>query len=358
MTIDNQFWSGKRVLLTGHTGFKGSWLSLWLQSLGCDLCGFALDPPTDPSMFNLLGLDAGMQSIIGDIRDESFVHRVVKDIRPEIVIHMAAQPLVRDSYSDPAGTFTANVVGTLNVLEALRLAGTTKVFLNVTTDKCYENREWLWGYKEGDHLGGHDPYSSSKACSELITSCYRRSFFTRDSDMAVATARAGNVIGGGDWSKDRLIPDVLKAFRSVQKVVIRNPEATRPWQHVLEPLSGYLSLAQRLFEGDLQARDAWNFGPVDEDIRPVSYLVSRLAQSWPGGGQWEVDSSYKVHEANLLKLDISKARALLGWSPTWNLETTLESIVAWERCYQQSGDLAKETMRQIDKFMYARNEGV
>ena len=351
MNVDAQFWRDKRVLLTGHTGFKGSWLSLWLQSFGCHLYGFSLNPSTRPNMFDMLGLSSGMESIIGDIRDFSSVCAVVEETKPEIVIHMAAQPLVRESYADPLGTFSTNVMGTINLLEALRKFGATKAFLNVTTDKCYENREWLWGYKEDDHLGGHDPYSSSKACSELVTSSYRRSFFSDSGDMAVATARAGNVIGGGDWSQDRLIPDALKAFRSDQPLIVRNPEATRPWQHVLEPLSGYLCLAQRLFEGDLRARDAWNFGPFDEDIKPVSYLVSRISQSWPGVRQWEIDSSEQVHEANLLKLDISKARAILGWTPTWDLDGTLDSIVSWEKCLERGGDLRGETMRQIENFM-------
>ena len=351
MSIEAQFWRDKRVLLTGHTGFKGSWLSLWLQSLGCDLYGFSLSPSTRPNMFDMLGLDVGMESRIGDIRDFSSVRAVVEEAKPEIVIHMAAQPLVRESYADPSGTFSTNVTGTINLLEALRLFGATKAFLNVTTDKCYENREWIWGYKEHDHLGGHDPYSSSKACSELVTSSYRRSFFSSSDDMAVGTARAGNVIGGGDWSRDRLIPDALKAFRSDQTLVIRNPDATRPWQHVLEPLSGYLCLTQRLFEGELWARDAWNFGPFDEDIKPVSYLVSRISQSWPGVRQWGIDSSEHVHEANLLKLDISKARAILGWSPTWDLDVTLDSILSWEKCLERGGDLRVETMRQIEQFM-------
>ena len=351
MIISDQFWSGKRVLVTGHTGFKGSWLSSWLHSLGCDLSGFSLRPRTHPNMFDLLSLDTAMNSITGDIRDLPHLRRVIDDLQPEIVIHMAAQPLVRDSYADPSETFTTNVVGTMNILEALRLSGKTKVFLNVTTDKCYENREWIWGYKEDDPLGGHDPYSSSKACSELITSSYRRSFFTEPNDMAVATARAGNVIGGGDWSKDRLIPDVLKAFKLAQKVVIRNPAATRPWQHVLEPLSGYLLLAQRLFEGELNMRSAWNFGPSDDDIKPVSFIVSRLADRWPGGGQWEIDESQNLHEAELLKLDISKARTLLGWDPTWGLDITLDSILSWHKCYEQGDDLHLETMRQISNFM-------
>lgn len=353
MSLDKEFWRGKRVLLTGHTGFKGSWLSIWLQSLGCELHGVALRPATEVNMFDLLAVGAGMNSIIADIQDASTIRRVVEDVQPEIVFHMAAQPLVRASYSDPVHTFRTNVLGTVNVLEALRLAADTRVFVNVTTDKCYENREWVWGYKEGDHLGGHDPYSSSKACSELVTASYRRSFFSSENAMAVATARAGNVIGGGDWSKDRLIPDILEAFRQNEVVTIRNPAATRPWQHVLEPLSGYLILAQKLFEGDQVARDAWNFGPSDEGIKPVSYLVESLANGWPGGGEWKIDDSEQPHEANLLKLDISKVKALLGWCPTWTLDRTIESILAWNACYQRGGNLRDETMRQIEVFTSA-----
>lgn len=350
LMVDQSFWRGKRVLLTGHTGFKGSWLSIWLQHMGCELHGFSLEPPTNPSMFGLLSVGDRMNSKIGDIRDLSAVERFVDEVEPEIVIHMAAQPLVRDSYSSPAYTFATNVTGTVNILEALRKSDSVRVFVNVTTDKCYENREWLWGYREDDHLGGHDPYSASKACSEIVTSAYRRSFFSGAEALAVASARAGNVIGGGDWSKDRLIPDTLAAFRKSETVVIRNPGATRPWQHVLEPLSGYLCLAQQLFEGSKLARDAWNFGPSDEGIKPVEYLVDYLADNWSGERHWEADSTAQPHEANSLKLDITKATSLLGWSPKWNLDQTLESILAWEHCYQAGTDLLEETFRQIKEY--------
>ena len=318
--------------------------------MGCELHGFSLPPSTAPSMFGLLSVADEMNSKTGDIRDAAAVEKFVAEVEPEIVIHMAAQPLVRDSYCSPAYTFATNVTGTVNILEALRKLKSVRAFVNVTTDKCYENREWLWGYREGDHLGGHDPYSASKACSEIVTSAYRRSFFSEDESLAVATARAGNVIGGGDWSKDRLIPDTLEAFRKSETVIIRNPNATRPWQHVLEPLSGYLCLAQKLFEGSKLARDAWNFGPNEDGIRTVKYLVNYLADNWLGERHWKVDSTAQPHEANLLKLDITKATSLLGWTPKWGLDQTLESILAWERCYQEGMDLREETFRQITEY--------
>jgi CDP-glucose 4,6-dehydratase len=278
-TVSPDFWRGKRVLITGHTGFKGGWLSLWLQSLGAELQGLALAPPTTPSLFVKAMVGAGMASAIGDIRDYETVHACMAAFKPEIVIHMAAQPLVRLSYTEPVATYATNVMGTVHVLEAARHAGSVRAVVNVTTDKCYENREWVWGYREDEPMGGYDPYSNSKGCSELITSAYRRSFF-QHSGIALGSARAGNVIGGGDWAADRLVPDILRAFERGEPVVIRNPTATRPWQHVLEPLSGYLALAEQLFQHGQAFAEAWNFGPRDEDARPVGWIVKKMADLW------------------------------------------------------------------------------
>ncbi|RYY17500.1 MAG: CDP-glucose 4,6-dehydratase [Alphaproteobacteria bacterium] len=312
--VNPTFWSGKRVFLTGHTGFKGSWLSLWLQAMGADLTGFALAPPTDPSLFQAADVAQGMTSIIGDIRDAGALAHALVTASPEIVIHMAAQPLVRASYDDPVGTYATNVMGTVHVLEAVRRAPGVRACVVVTTDKCYENREWVWGYREDEAMGGYDPYSNSKGCAELVTSAYRRSFFG-ESGTATASARAGNVIGGGDWAVDRLIPDILRAVVAGEPVVIRNPHSIRPWQHVLEPLSGYLVLAQSLWTDPTGAAEGWNFGPRDEDARPVQWIVEQLCELWGDGASWVRDERLQPHEANYLKLDISKARARLGWEP-------------------------------------------
>lgn len=348
MTPD--FWKGKRVLLTGHTGFKGSWLSLWLQSMGAELQGLALEPPTAPSLFVEARVAEGMVSQIGDIRDYDTVHRAVAIFKPEIVIHMAAQPLVRYSYKNPIETYATNVMGTVHVLEAIRQTGTAKVVVNVTTDKCYENKEWVWGYREDEPMGGFDPYSSSKGCSELVTSAYRRSYF-KETGIALASARAGNVIGGGDWAEDRLVPDILKSFERNQPVVIRNPNSTRPWQHVLEPLSGYLTIAERLWSEPDQYDEGWNFGPRDEDARPVDWIVKALADKWGGGATWQVDSGEHPHEANYLKLDISKARHSLGWMPRWSLDTALEQIVEWHQAWLAGANVKVKSLKQISKFI-------
>lgn len=357
--LDPQFWNGKRVFLTGHTGFKGSWLSLWLLRMQSQVTGYALEPPTNPSLFERAGVSAGMTSHIGDIGSLEQLTQAVKQARPEILFHMAAQPLVRKSYSDPIETYQTNVMGTLNVLEAVRAAGGVKAVVIVTTDKCYENREWHWGYRESDHLGGYDPYSSSKACAEILTAAYRQSYFHpsrwAEHRTAVASARAGNVIGGGDWALDRLIPDSIAAFLKKEDVVIRNPHATRPWQHVLEPLSGYLCLAERLYTDASFAR-AWNFGPHDNDVVPVADVVQSLFAKLgrPGGVRVE-KSPDQPHEAAILKLDCSLARAELGWTPAWNLDQTLERIAAWVKVDERGGDVRGITLEQIDEYARLRS---
>lgn len=343
------FWHGKRVLLTGHTGFKGSWLSLWLQSLGAELTGFALSPPTQPSLYEIANVCQKMRSVIGDIRDLTKLKGALLVARPEIVIHMAAQALVRESYLDPVETYSTNVMGTVNLLEAVRQTPGVRAVVVVTTDKCYENKEWAWGYRESEPMGGHDPYSSSKGCAELVTSAYRSSFM-KDKGIAVATARAGNVIGGGDWAKDRLIPDVLAAFEAGKQVQIRNPHATRPWQHVLEPLRGYLSLAEDLYADGLAFAEAWNFGPYGDDAKSVEWIVKQLAQRWGQGASWQVDNGEHPHEAYYLKLDISKASQRLHWQPALRLEEALGLIVDWARARQACADMQTFTLEQIATY--------
>ena len=343
------FWNGKRVLLTGHTGFKGSWLSLWLQSVGAHVIGYALAPPTDPSLFEVAEVGKGMTSIVGDIRDLAKLQAVFTQYRPEIVIHMAAQALVRYSYQNPIETYSTNVMGTVNVLEAVRNSSGVKTVVNVTTDKCYENKEWVWGYREDEPMGGHDPYSSSKGCSELVTSAYRNSFFQQQR-IALASARAGNVIGGGDWAADRLIPDILRAFEKNQPVVIRNPHATRPWQHVLEPLSGYLTLAERLCADGQACAEGWNLGPDDGDARPVQWIVDHLASSWGNRATWQLDGDDQPHEANYLKLDISKAKTRLDWRPRWALQVALQACVDWHQQWLAGANMRAVTLGQINQY--------
>jgi CDP-glucose 4,6-dehydratase len=352
MSVDPNFWRGKRVFLTGHTGFKGSWLSLWLQSMGAELQGFALAPPSAPSLFAEARVGAGMASTLADIRDLDAVLSALSNFEADIVIHMAAQPLVRLSYTEPVQTYATNVMGTVHLLEAVRQTPSVRAVVNVTTDKCYENKEWAWGYREDEPMGGRDPYSSSKGCSELVTSSYRRSFF-QQGGPALASARAGNVIGGGDWAADRLVPDILRAFENHEPVVIRNPHATRPWQHVLEPLSGYLSLAERLYSDGQAFAEAWNFGPRDQDARPVQWIVENLAQGWGQGARWEIDSGEHPHEAHYLKLDISKAKARLGWQPIWGLSTALQKISHWHKAYLGGEDMRAFTLREIESFVRA-----
>ena len=344
------FWQGKRVLLTGHTGFKGSWLALWLQSMGTQVTGYALAPPTNPSLFEIAEVAQGMTSVIGDIRDLAKLQAVFSEHRPEIVIHMAAQPLVRYSYQNPVETYSTNVMGTVHLLEAVRNTAGVKAVVNITTDKCYENREWVWGYRENEPMGGFDPYSNSKGCAELVTSAYRQSFF-RDSGTALASARAGNVIGGGDWAEDRLVPDVLHAFERNRPVVIRNPNSTRPWQHVLEPLSGYLLLAEKLYSEGQAWAEPWNFGPVSHDARPVQWIVEHMANAWGNGATWQLDDRSRPHEANHLKLDISKAESRLRWTPRWDLEEALDRILIWHKTYLADGQSARDiSLAQIRSY--------
>jgi len=348
------FWQGKRVLLTGHTGFKGSWLSLWLQSMGAQVTGYALVPPTNPSLFEIAEVAQGMTSIIGDIRDLAKLQAVFAEHQPEIVIHMAAQPLVRYSYQNPVETYSTNVMGTVHLLEAVRNTPGVKAVVNITTDKCYENREWVWGYRENEPMGGFDPYSNSKGCAELVSAAYRSSFFNADSyaqhGVATATARAGNVIGGGDWAQDRLIPDILAAFEQGRKVDIRNPHAIRPWQHVMEPLRGYLTLAEQLFEHGPRFGEGWNFGPNDEDAKPVGWIVEQMAALWGKDAQWQVDTGEHPYEAHYLKLDISKARSRLDWHPALRLKDALALIIDWSKQRQAGANMRQLTLAQLQAY--------
>lgn len=342
------------MLLTGHTGFKGSWLSLWLQSMGADVIGYALPPPTHPSLFVSADVANGMTSFEGDIRDFPALAKVFEKFQPEIVFHMAAQSLVRYSYASPIETYATNVMGTVHLLEAARQTKGVRAIINVTSDKCYENREWLWGYRENEAMGGYDPYSSSKGCAELVTAAYRNSYFhpekCKTHGVAVASARAGNVIGGGDWAEDRLIPDIMRAITQGKPVNIRNPHAIRPWQHVLEPLSGYLLLAQKLYDEKVAYAEGWNFGPNDEDAKPVQWIVERLTKSWGEGASWVLDEGGHPHEAHYLKLDCTKAKARLNWHPRWSLMQTLEKIIEWHKHAQKGVEMRSKTLDQITEF--------
>jgi CDP-glucose 4,6-dehydratase len=355
--MNTAFWHDKKVFITGHTGFKGSWLSLWLQELGAHVTGYALQPPSHPSLFELVQVAKGMTSIVGDIRDGIQLTNAMQQAKPDIVIHLAAQPLVRRSYADPVETYSTNVTGTVHLLEGVRQTPSVRAVVNVTTDKCYENKEWVWGYRESEPMGGLDPYSSSKGCAELVTAAYRNSYFNKERygehQVALATARAGNVIGGGDWANDRLIPDVLRAIESAQSVKIRNPQATRPWQHVLEPLSGYLVLAEKLFTEGSAFAEAFNFGPAEEDAKPVQWIVEQLTQGWGHGASWHLDGGTHPHEAHYLKLDCSKARAMLGWQPHWSLTQALQAIIIWHKVYNahQSGtEMRSLCFQQIKEY--------
>lgn len=352
MAVTPEFWRGRRVFLTGHTGFKGGWLSLWLQSLGANVTGYALQPPTVPSLFEIAKVGEGMNSIIADIRDLATLQRIMQESKPEIVIHMAAQPLVRYSYLNPVETYSTNVMGTVHLLESVRHTPGVKAVVNITTDKCYENREWVWGYRESDPLGGYDPYSNSKGCAELVSASFRSSFFNPSNrqNAAIATVRAGNVIGGGDWTNDRLIPDILAAFEAGKTVKIRNPHAIRPWQHVLEPLRGYLILAERLYLQDHDYAQSWNFGPNDEDAKPVAWIVDKMAALWGQGVTWQIDDAEHPHEANYLKLDISKARGRLNWNPALDLKQALELIIDWSQARRNGVDMRRYTLQQIHSY--------
>jgi CDP-glucose 4,6-dehydratase len=335
--------------LTGHTGFKGSWLALWLADMGANVTGLADGVPTEPSLFQLAELADEVRTVRADVRDAEAVQRAVAETQPEVVLHLAAQPLVRRSFVAPRETLEVNIMGTVNVLEAVRLAPGVRAVVNVTSDKCYENREWDWAYRENEPMGGHDPYSCSKGASELVTSAYRRSFFSDPELPRVASARAGNVIGGGDWGANRLIPDIMRAALEDRAVEVRNPGATRPWQHVLNPLLGYLVLAQRLWE-DPAAATAWNFGPADEDARPVGWILERLDALWPGGLRWEHDAGAHPHETRYLKVDSSRARARLGWAPQWGLERALGSIVEWYAALRAGADMRAVSLAQLKAF--------
>lgn len=354
MQVNPAFWFKKKVFLTGHTGFKGAWLSYWLQIMGAQVYGYSLVPNTSPSMYNILNIERLIYlSKIADIRDVNTLKNSILEFSPDVVIHMAAQPLVRYSYCSPIETFEVNSMGTAYLLESLRAVQTVRSTIIVTTDKCYENLEKISGYREDDAMGGHDPYSSSKGCAELITSAYRRSFFSNNKNVnAVATARAGNVIGGGDWSTDRLIPDVFRAIESGDSVLIRNCDATRPWQHVLEPLSGYLILAQALYESGDEFATGWNFGPNDSDAYPVGVLMDMILKKW-GSGSWIKELSKQPHEAQSLRLDCSKARKYLKWAPRWNIETAVEESVNWYRAYIKNADMQEVTLEQIIRYQAA-----
>ncbi|HEX2934008.1 MAG TPA: CDP-glucose 4,6-dehydratase [Bacteroidales bacterium] len=351
-------YKGRRVLITGHTGFKGAWMCLLLRKLGADVYGYALNPPTNPSLYELAGIDKLITSTIGDIRDYALLSKTIDRVKPEIIIHMAAQPLVRDSYKNPIDTYAINVMGTVNLLEAVRHTPGLKAVVNVTTDKCYENKEWVWGYRENEPMGGYDPYSNSKGCSELVTASFRSSFFNpahyKQHGVALASARAGNVIGGGDWATDRLIPDIIKSIIAGEKVQIRSPFAIRPWQHVLEPLTGYLTLAEKLYTEGTAYAEGWNFGPWDEDVKNVEWIVDHLCKNWGENASYEIDKNNHPHEATFLKLDCSKAHNLLGWKPVWNIEKTLETITEWYKVFMNNGNLLDVTNNQINAYFKNR----
>lgn len=355
--IDTDFWRGRRVFVTGHTGFKGSWLCQWLLKLGAEVRGFSLEPPTNPSLFAALELSREMDSLTGDIRDAEALERAVKDFRPDIIFHLAAQPIVRLSYKEPRLTYETNVMGTLNLYESVRACDSVRTVVSITTDKCYENREWVWGYRENDPMGGYDPYSSSKGCAEILSAAYRRSYFNPEQygkthQVALATARAGNVIGGGDWAQDRLVPDCIRSLVKNEAIPIRSPRATRPWQHVLEPLSGYLLLAQRMSANGVSYSEGWNFGPGDDGVMDVENVVKNVIQAW-GSGEYHITSDADYHEAHLLKLDASKARAMLGWQARWGCEDAIKYSSEWYFGFYAGHNPRQMTSAQIDLF----NEG-
>lgn len=355
--MNPNFWQGKRVLITGHTGFKGAWLALWLQSMGAKVTGYALPAPTSPSLFALANIKKHLKHVEGDIRNLTKFTAVMQIAQPEIVFHMAAQSLVRYSYENPVDTFATNVMGTVNLLEAVRQTASVKATVIVTSDKCYENREQMWGYRETDAMGGFDPYSSSKGCAELVTASYRASFMSPENHAthgkSIASVRAGNVIGGGDWAKDRLIPDILKSLKEQEKIILRSPNAIRPWQHVLEPLSGYLLLAEKMIENGTKFSEGWNFGPNDADAKSVGWMTQTLLENWARvSGQvasYQVENA-RLHEANTLKLDCTKARTKLQWQPKWNAETAIEKIIDWQQAYLKGQDMRSFTLSQVQEY--------
>ncbi|NQU32451.1 MAG: CDP-glucose 4,6-dehydratase [Bacteroidetes bacterium] len=357
VTIETLFggiYKNRKVLVTGHTGFKGSWLCLILKILGADVYGYALNPHTNPNLFEEAQIDKLITSFFGDILDREYLDKVMSEVQPEIVIHMAAQAIVRESYKLPVETFSVNVMGTVHILEACRITPSVKAIVNVTTDKCYENKEWHWCYRENEPMGGYDPYSNSKGCSELVTSCYRNSFFNSekytDHGVSLASARAGNVIGGGDWADDRLIPDFIRAIVKGEKVKIRSPFAIRPWQHVMEPLSGYLILAAKLYTEGSKYAEGWNFGPDNNDVQNVEWITKKICKLWGKGASYSVDTNPQPHEANYLKLDCSKAKAALGWTPKWNIQTALISIIEWNKAFLNGKNMRKVTEEQINNY--------
>lgn len=356
-STSEDFWKDKRVFLTGHTGFKGSWMSLWLQEMGAIVKGYSLTAPTEPSLFVEANVATGMESQIADIRDYQTLHDSIKAFKPEIVFHMAAQPLVRMSYDIPIDTYSTNVMGTVHLLEACRKVSAIKAIVNITSDKCYENQEWVWGYRENEPMGGYDPYSNSKGCAELVASSFRQSFFNpanyAQHGVGLASVRAGNVIGGGDWALDRLIPDILLAFQENRDVEIRSPYAIRPWQHVLEPLSGYLTVAEKLYSEGAEYSEAWNFGPKDEDAQPVQKIVETLSSNW-GEANWFLSKGEHPHEAHYLKLDCSKAKMRLNWQPVWDLDTTLSKITKWHKEWLAKSNMREYTLTEIKEYMIAR----
>jgi CDP-glucose 4,6-dehydratase len=351
---NRSFWKNRNVFLTGHTGFKGGWLSLWLDALGANVTGYALDPPTQPNLFEQVGVATAVRSICGDIRDFPRLKSAIAECKPDVIIHMAAQSVVRRGYEDPIETYSSNVMGTVHLFEALRQIMQPCVVVNVTSDKCYENKEWAWGYREIDPLGGHDPYSNSKACAELVTSTFRDSYFSATGPgqvrITVATARAGNVVGGGDWTRDQLIPDLMRAFLASKPCMIRSPHAIRPWQFVLEPLRGYLMLAERLHMDGEQFASAWNFGPAEADARPVSWIANELSRLWGNHATWSRDSMVHPREANYLKLDVSRTGSMLDWYPVLSLSQALEWIVEWYRASQAGDDVRRLTQAQIERY--------
>lgn len=357
MDVRSEFWNGKRVLVTGHTGFKGSWLTMWLRKLGAHVAGYSLDPPTNPSIYSLAHISDLVEiASCADIRDLPKLTQFVSNSRPEIVFHLAAQPLVRLSYAHPVETYTVNVIGTVHLLEAVKRCDSCRSVVVVTSDKCYENSEWVWGYRESDPVGGHDPYSSSKGCAELVVAAYRRSFF-QEAKTGLASARAGNVIGGGDFSLDRLVPDIMSAILRDEPLKVRSPDAVRPWQHVLECLSGYLLLAEKLYGEPGRYSQSWNFGPSHEDTRSVRWLVGNLVSLWGKDVRWERDGKPTPHEAHFLTLDSTKAQSMLGWTPTWDLQRALAAVVDWYRAYQIHADLRELMLQQIRSFESSTQRG-
>lgn len=354
--IDKEFWFGKKVFITGHTGFKGSWLCLWLHSLGAEVTGYSLCPPTEVNLFEIANVNNCVKTIIGDVRDKILFQQSLRKADPDIIFHMAAQPLVRESYQNPVFTYETNVMGTIHLFEAIRSIERKKkiAVINITTDKCYENREWPWGYREHDPMGGFDPYSNSKACSELITASYRQSFFNQDTfsehGVSLASARAGNVIGGGDWATDRLIPDSIRSLLKGEKIKVRNPHSIRPWQHVLEPLGGYMVLAQKLYGQGISYAEGWNFGPNTEGAKTVEWIVKRLCEKWGPDAEYEIYPSDGNHEAHFLKLDCSKAEFKLGWESKWDINIALDKVIEWTLSYAKNKDMQKICLQQIHEY--------